>query len=105
MFRRNVLGVIVACLAFAAGGAGIHASGGYGRTLVVTMTNDPNANQLRVYDAQSHVLLQTLSTHGKGGVGGNARGIKQHDGRTRRRGQQRIEQRCALQTRWGRAEV
>jgi hypothetical protein len=81
MSRRNVLGVIVGILAFAAGGAGIHASGGHGRTLVVTMTNDPNENQLRVYDAQSHVLLQTLSTHGKGGVGGNARGIKQDDGR------------------------
>lgn len=81
MFRRNVLGAIVACFAVAAGGAGIYASGGRGRTLVVTMTNDPNANELRVYDAQSHVLLQTLSTHGQGGVGGNARGIKQHDGR------------------------
>lgn len=81
MSRRKMLGVIVALLAFAAGGAGIHASGGHGLTLVVTMTNDPNDNQLRVYDAQSHVLLQTLSTHGKGGVGGNARGIKQHDGR------------------------
>src|SRR5262249_44712686 len=32
------------------------------------------------YDADSGVLLQTLSTHGKGGVGGNARGIKQLDG-------------------------
>jgi hypothetical protein len=81
MSRRKMLGVIVAFVAFAAGGAGIHASGGHGLTLVVTMTNDPNDNQLRVYDAQSHVLLQTLSTHGKGGVGGNARGIKQHDGR------------------------
>ena len=81
MLRRNVLGVIVAVLAYAAGGAGIHASGGHGRTLVVTMTNDPNVNQIRVYDAESHVLLQTLSTHGKGGVGGNARGVKQHDGR------------------------
>ena len=81
MSRRNVLGVIVAILTVAAGSAGIHASGGHGRTLVVTMTNDPNENQLRVYDAQSHVLLQTLSTHGKGGVGGNARGIKQDDGR------------------------
>lgn len=81
MFRRNVLGVIVACAALAAGTAGIHANSGHERTLVVTMTNDPNANQLRVYDAQSHVLLQTLSTHGKGGVGGNARGIKQHDSR------------------------
>ena len=69
MFRRNALGVIVAVLAFSAGGAGIHASGN-GRTLVVTMTNDPNANQIRVYDAESHFLLQTLSTYGKGGVGG-----------------------------------
>jgi len=81
MFKRNVLGVFVACVGFAAGGAGIYASGGHERTLVVTMTNGPNANELRVYDAQSHVLLQTLSTHGKGGVGGNARGIKQNDGR------------------------
>src|SRR4029078_8980967 len=81
MSRRNVLGVIVGILTVAAGSAGIHASRGHGRTLVVTMTNDPNENQLRVYDAQSHVLLQTLSTHGKGGVGGNARGIKKDDGR------------------------
>jgi hypothetical protein len=81
MFRRNVLGVIVACVACAAGGAGLRASGGEGRTLVVTMTNDPSDNQLRVYDAETQVLLQTLSTQGKGGVGGNARGIKQHDGR------------------------
>lgn len=81
MFKRNVLGAIVACVGFAAGGAGIYASSSHERTLVVTMTNDPNANELRVYDAQSHVLLQTLSTHGNGGVGGNARGIKQHDGR------------------------
>jgi hypothetical protein len=81
MSRRNVLGVIVACIAFAAGGAGVHASGGDRRTLVVTMTNDPNANAIKVYDAESHALLQTLSTQGRGGVGGNARGIKQHDGR------------------------
>jgi hypothetical protein len=80
MPRLKVLYATVAFLAFAAGGAGIHASDRHGRTLVITMTNDPNANQLRVYDAQSHVLLQTLSTHGKGGVGGNARGVKQHDG-------------------------
>ena len=81
MSRRNVLGAIVAMLAVTAGGAGIYASGGHGRTLVVTMTNDPNDNQLRVYDAESHVLLQALTTHGKGGVGGNARGVKQYDGR------------------------
>ena len=81
MFKRNVLGVIVAGVAFAAGGTGIRAAGGHERTLVVTMTNDRTANQLKVYDAQSHELLQTLSTHGQGGVGGNARGIKQYDGR------------------------
>ena len=79
MFKRNVSGAIVVVLAFAASGAGIQAAG-HERTLVVTMTNDPNANQIRVYDAESHILLQTLSTHGKGGVGGNARGLKQHDG-------------------------
>jgi hypothetical protein len=81
MFKRNVLAVIVAGVAFAAGGTGIRAAGGHGRTLVVTMTNDPDTNQIRVYDAETHVLLQTLSTHGKGGAGGNARGIRQHDGR------------------------
>ena len=81
MFTRHASAVIVACLALAAGDAGIHASGRHGRTLVVTMTNDPNINQIRVYDAESHVLLQTLSTHGKGGVGGNARGVRQQDGR------------------------
>lgn len=80
MSRLRVLSATVACLAIAATTAGrIHASG-HGRTLVVTMTNDQNANQIKVYDAESHALLQTLSTHGKGGVAGNARGVKQHDG-------------------------
>ncbi|HEV3059771.1 MAG TPA: hypothetical protein VGY48_16085 [Vicinamibacterales bacterium] len=51
-----------------------------GRTLVVTMTNDPIENRINVYDGDTHALLQTLSTHGKGGVGGNARGVKQHEG-------------------------
>lgn len=81
MSKRNVLGVIAATAAFALAGAGIHASGPHGRTLVVTMTNDPGANEIRVFDAESHALLQSLSTHGKGGVGGNARGIRQFDGR------------------------
>jgi hypothetical protein len=49
-------------------------------TLAVTMTNDPSANAIEVYDALTHVRLQTLPTRGKGGVAGNARGIKQHDG-------------------------
>ena len=77
MIRMKVL-TGVACLGLAAGATHIHASA-HDRTLVVTMTNDPNANEIKVYDADSHALLQTLSTHGKGGVGGNARGIKQFD--------------------------
>ena len=44
------------------------------------MTNDPTANQIKVYDVDHHVLLQTLSTRGQGGVGGNARGVKQYEG-------------------------
>ena len=44
------------------------------------MTNDPVTNQIKVYDVGSRALLQTLSTHGKGGVGGNARGVKQYSG-------------------------
>ncbi len=79
MLKFKVLGAVLGTLAIAAATAGIHASG-HRRTLVVTMTNDENANALKVYDAESHALLQTLSTHGKGGVGGNARGIKQYNG-------------------------
>lgn len=48
--------------------------------LVVTMTNDPIENRLMIYDADTHTLLQTLSTHGKGGAGGNARGVRQYRG-------------------------
>ena len=49
-------------------------------TLVVTMTNDPTSNEIKVYDAASQALLQSLSTHGKGGVTGNARGVVQYKG-------------------------
>jgi hypothetical protein len=80
MFRFRVLSSAVAFVAIVAATAGIHASG-QKRTLVVTMTNDQDANQIKVYDAANGVLLQTLSTHGRGGVGGNARGVKQFDGR------------------------
>src|SRR5262245_32524758 len=80
MLRVRMLGTAAACIAITAGATGILASG-HGRTLVITMTNDPEANQIKVYDADSRVLLQTLSTRGKGGAGGNARGIKQSDGR------------------------
>lgn len=50
-------------------------------TLAVVMTNDSTANQIKVYDTGTNALLQTLSTYGKGGVGGNARGVKQYNGR------------------------
>ena len=52
----------------------------HGLTLAVVMTNDPVSNQIKVYDAKTKVLLQTLSTQGKGGVAGNARGVKQYNG-------------------------
>src|SRR5512138_545504 len=51
-----------------------------GATLAVTMTNDPSANEIKVYDAGTGTLLQTLSTFGKGGVSNNARGLRQYNG-------------------------
>jgi len=50
-------------------------------TLAVTMTNDPASNQIKVYDASSLTLLQTLSTNGAGGAAGNARGVRQFKGK------------------------
>ncbi len=78
MKRLTLLGAATVCLTVLAG-LGIQAFD-RDRTLVVTMTNDVNTNQIQVYDAESHALLQTLSTRGKGGAGGNARGIKQLGG-------------------------
>jgi len=49
-------------------------------TLAITMTNDATSNEIKVYDATTHALLQTLSTQGQGGVSGNARGVKQYNG-------------------------
>jgi hypothetical protein len=51
-----------------------------GSTLAITMTNDSVANAIRVYDAASRALLQTVPTQGEGGVGGNARGVRQYRG-------------------------
>jgi len=48
-------------------------------TLAATMTNAA-ANQVKVYNAANGTLLQTLSTDGKGGAAGNARGVKQFNG-------------------------
>src|ERR1700730_12629839 len=66
-------------LAFAAEAAHVRAEH-HGLTLAVIMTNDPLSNQIKVYDTRTKALLQTLSTHGTGGVGGNARGVKQYNG-------------------------
>lgn len=46
-------------------------------SLTVTMTNDPLDNKIQVYNTKTHLLIQTLRTYGKGGVKGNAFGIKQ----------------------------
>lgn len=78
MLRLKMIGAVAACFALAAGVTRVHANG-RDRALVVTMTNDAQTNQVKVYDANSGVLLQTLSARGKGGAGGNARGVKQLD--------------------------
>lgn len=49
-------------------------------TLAIVMTNDQTRNAIQVYDAATHALLQTASTNGQGGAGGNARGVRQLDG-------------------------
>jgi hypothetical protein len=79
MPRFMMLCATATTILFAAGSSVIIHAADHRHTLVVTMTNDPDANQIKVYDAGSRTLLQTLSTHGKGGVAGNARGVKQHD--------------------------
>src|SRR4026208_1773675 len=79
MSRLIGLCTVATLLVFGTGVAGVQA-GHRAATVAVIMTNDPMSNQIKVYDAGTHVLLQTLSTHGKGGVGGNARGVKQYNG-------------------------
>src|SRR4051812_11323827 len=49
------------------------------RSLTVTMSNDPGDNSVFVFDTDSRALLQTLPTHGKGGVGGNQGGVRALD--------------------------
>jgi len=64
MLRFKVLSAALAFVGIAAATSGVHASD-HRRTLVVTMTNDQDSNEIKVYDAESHALLQTLPTHGK----------------------------------------
>jgi hypothetical protein len=68
----------VAALLGVGSGAAVQAAPG-DRTLAIVMTNDPVENHILVYDADTHALIQTLSTQGKGGVGGNGHGIRQND--------------------------
>ncbi len=71
-----------ALLVFAIGAANVRADHS-SVTFAVIMTNEtsgPTFNQIKVYDAGTKALLQTLSTQGKGGAGGNARGVKQYNG-------------------------
>jgi hypothetical protein len=79
MSRLVRIGSAAAVLVFAIGIVKLEADHG-GLTLAVTMTNDTESNQVKVYDAGSGALLQTLSAQGKGGAGGNARGVKQYRG-------------------------
>jgi len=79
MSRLVCLCSAAALLAFAMGVASVQA-GHRAVILAVTMSNDPMSNQIKVYDVGTRILLQTLSSHGRGGVGGNARGVKQYNG-------------------------
>jgi hypothetical protein len=78
MFKRIAIFSAV-LLALAAPGANVRAQR-QGLTLIVTMTNDAASNEIQVYEPTTKSLLQTLPTHGTGGVGGNARGVKQYKG-------------------------
>lgn len=80
MKRRVVVGGAMALLVSMAA-TPARAEHDAARPLVVVTTNDAAANEIKVYDGVSHALLQTLPTHGKGGVAGNARGVRQYEGR------------------------
>src|SRR5215216_6344513 len=69
-------GLLVLLIGVAAPSARADDDGDAAAPLAVVMTNDVSANALKVYDAQTHALVQTVSTHGHGGVAGNARGVK-----------------------------
>jgi hypothetical protein len=79
MFKRTAWAASVV-LAMAIAGGAIAGAQRQEPTLAVTMTNDPIANAIKVYDTGSGALVQTVSTQGKGGVSGNARGVKQYQG-------------------------
>lgn len=80
MSRFAVLVGAASLVMLGAHAVGLKAETGRSSTLAVTMTNDSVSNAVQVYDAATHALLQTVSTRGQGGVGGNARGVKQYRG-------------------------
>jgi hypothetical protein len=76
---KKLLGPFAAIAVISAMG-GVLRADHHGSTIAVTMTNDVVTNEIKVYDTQTQALLQTLSTHGQGGAGGNARGVRALDG-------------------------
>jgi hypothetical protein len=80
MNRRTMLIASTASLALSILGSEVAHAAGPGATLAVTMTNNAASNEIRVYDAATHALLQSLPANGAGGAGGNARGVRQLDG-------------------------
>lgn len=79
MNRRTMLVGSAVALALSIVGTTV-AQAGPGTTLAVTMTNNAASNEIRVYDAATHALVQSLPANGAGGAGGNARGVRQLDG-------------------------
>ena len=51
------------------------------RTLVITVTNDPQSNAIIAVDAGTDGRLQTYSTNGNDVVGDSARGVEQYESR------------------------
>jgi hypothetical protein len=70
LYEKHLLALFTVAALIAGSSAKVQADNSQ-KTLVVTMTNDPVANQIIVVDAATHTRLQTLSSNGKGGVGGN----------------------------------
>jgi hypothetical protein len=79
MSRFAVLFTAASLFVLGAHGGSVKADAG-ASTLAITMTNDSVSNALQVYDTATRALLQTLPTQGQGGVGGNARGVRQYRG-------------------------
>jgi hypothetical protein len=82
-YRGHMKKTLFTLIAFAvfAISTGLLAAQDHQKTLVITMTNNPDSNAIIVVDAKTNQRLQTISTGGKGGVSQNAGGVKQYDGK------------------------